>query len=274
MSAPEELLSRQIPEPAHAVRYGAHPEQVADVWVPDSTPEAAVLFLHGGFWRDAYDRRHAAPFTHTLTKHGYVAANVEYRRVGGAGGNPCTFDDIVRVEQNLPELVSEACALPANTPVFLAGHSAGGHLALWSSVRHELPAASAWHRQGPAAFDGILALAAVCDVSKALAEGIGDNAAAELLGGLDNLDEIDPARIGPSAMVTALVHGIRDKRVPVGYSIEAADRLAAAGTPYWLESLPEADHFELIDPETRSWQHVLAALKWLTRAHNGATGQK
>lgn len=263
MTDPATLLTREVPAPAHTLHYGDHPEQLADVWTPESEPDAVVIFLHGGFWRDAYDRRHTAPCTHALAQRGCVAANVEYRRVGGAGGNPATFDDIVRVERVLPAMVRESCAVPGGTPMLLAGHSAGGHLALWSSARDNLDRASTWHRDGPSPFDGILALAGVCDVSKALAEGIGDNAAAYLVGGRDNLAEIDPALLGASRTPTALVHGHQDQRVPFEYSAEAADRLAAAGTPHRLEPLGDAGHYELVDPDTHAWQRVLAALEWL-----------
>ena len=263
MSDPAELLSRTVPAPGHTVRYGTHPQQVADVWLPDSPPVAAVLFLHGGFWRDAYDRQHAVPLAHALAKRGYVAANVEYRRVGGAGGNPRTFDDIARLTDTLPAAVRSSCELPAETPVILAGHSAGGHLALWASARHRLPATSPWQLPDQAALDGILALAGVCDVTAALADGIGENAAAELLGGRDNLDEIDPARLGAGTKPTALVHGKADDRVPFEYSLRARDMLAAAGTPQRLDLLPGTGHFELIDPSSAVWTTVLESLRWL-----------
>lgn len=266
MSTPTELLARTVPAPVHTLRYGSHPQQIADVRLPDSTPTAAVLFLHGGFWRDTYDRSHTAPLTHALTQRGYVAVNVEYRRVGGEGGNPRTFDDIARFTDILPGSVRSSCELPASAPVILAGHSAGGHLALWASARHRLPATSRWYRPDPAPIDGILALAGVCDITRALEDGIGENAAAELLGGRDNLDEIDPARVGAGTVPTALVHGERDDRVPSRYSSTARDRLAAADTPQRLDLLSRVGHFELVDPSTAAWATVREALNWLVRA--------
>lgn len=263
MSDPGELLGRRVPAPARTLRYDTHPQHIADLWLPASAPVAVVLFLHGGFWRDAYDRWHAAPLAHALAQQGYLAANVEYRRVGGAGGNPETLDDVARLTDTLPETVRSACELPAGTPTILAGHSAGGHLALWASARHRLPAASPWYRPEPAGLDGILALAAVCDVTAAVQDGIGENAAADLLGGRDNLDQIDPARIGAGATPTGLVHGESDDRVPFEYSLRARDMFAAAATCHRLDLLPDTGHFELIDPSAAAWTTVLEALSWL-----------
>ena len=54
----------------------------------------------------------------------------------------------------------------------LAGHSAGGHLAMWSGLR-----------AGPDVVRRIVALAPVTDVWYAARAGLDDNAAQELLGG-------------------------------------------------------------------------------------------
>src|SRR5699024_4479600 len=149
-----------------------------------------------------------------------------------------------------------------DTPTILAGHSAGGHLALWASVRHRLPVASPWYRAKPPALDGILALAGVCDVTAALRDGIGNNAVAELLGGHAELDQFDPVRIGAGVTPTAFVLGKGDDRVPYEYSVRARDMLAAAATPQRLDLLPDTGHFDLIDPSTAAWATVLDALSW------------
>ena len=64
--------------------YGPLPEQVADVRLPAATgrPAPLVVVVHGGFWRDEWDRAHAGPQSDGLAAAGYVVATVEYRRVG------------------------------------------------------------------------------------------------------------------------------------------------------------------------------------------------
>lgn len=264
LSDPRDLLARRVPAPGHTLRYGPHPEHVADVWLPDDEPRSLVLFLHGGFWREAHDRHYSDPCAHALARSGHLVANVEYRRVGGAGGNPETFDDIARAVDVLPDQVRSLDGPATELPVVLAGHSAGGHLALWASVRHLLPTSARWHTPDPAGLRGVLVLAGVCSVATALAEGIGENAAAELLADRGDLDLIDPGRIGAAETPTALVHGRLDHRVPVEYSTRHRAALANAGTPTWLEVSDDAGHFEIVDPAADAWSTVLTGLDWLT----------
>src|SRR5262245_45722987 len=120
-------------EPDLTVRYGTDPDQLVDLRLPAGpTDRPLVIFIHGGFWRVAYDRAHVAPLATDLAERGWPTATVEYRRVGQAGGGwPGTLDDIAAAVEALPALVAQAgVPLDASAPI-LAGHSAGGHLALW-----------------------------------------------------------------------------------------------------------------------------------------------
>jgi hypothetical protein len=54
---------QHLPPPDRTLRYGAHPAQVVDCYGPHP-PRLAVL--HGGFWRQAYDRTHLVPFAAAL----------------------------------------------------------------------------------------------------------------------------------------------------------------------------------------------------------------
>src|ERR1700743_2360787 len=81
-----DVLSRPAAPPDDTVRYGPGPEQVASVWRPRRGPLAAapvVMFLHGGFWRAAYDRAHVGPLAVALAGAGFLVCAPEYRRVGG-----------------------------------------------------------------------------------------------------------------------------------------------------------------------------------------------
>src|SRR5688572_24932971 len=98
---PREVLTRPAPAPDLTLRYGDHPDHVIDLRLP--TDGAAgpgrplVVFLHGGFWRAAFDRSHAGPLAADLAGRGYPVAVVEYRRVGQEGGGwPGTLDDVER----------------------------------------------------------------------------------------------------------------------------------------------------------------------------------
>ena len=249
MSDPREVLVRRVPPPDHTVRYGPDPDHVADLRLPADTPAGPlVVFLHGGFWRAEYDRRHVGPLALGLADAGYPVACVEYRRLGQRGGGvPGTFDDILAAVAHVPEAVADRTGDTAGPPI-VAGHSAGGHLALWAGCQAQLEIA------------GVLALAPVADLALAYRLGIGDGAVADLLGGGPD-DE--PARYAyaqprrPDCPAT-IVHGVADDIVP----IEVARGYAArTGVP--MVELSGVEHYAVIDPASAAWPAVLGALRVL-----------
>jgi alpha-beta hydrolase superfamily lysophospholipase len=113
------------------VRYGPHPDQVADLTLPPAGqpgPVPLVLLLHGGFWSAQHDRRPLRPMAQALNAAGYAVANVEYRRVGDGGGWPTTLTDVALACDALPALIERAHPGKVDPDaVVLIGHSAGGH---------------------------------------------------------------------------------------------------------------------------------------------------
>ena len=114
------------------------------------------MLIHGGFWRPAYDRTHLGAMGYALAAAGYMVAVPEYRRAGMAEeGWTGTFSDIALAADQVAGI---ARAHGADTSaVTWAGHSAGGHLALWAAARPGLrraivPAA----RRLPIVFSGIV----------------------------------------------------------------------------------------------------------------------
>src|SRR5205823_14360485 len=104
--------------PAETRRYGGHPDQVVDLRAPESPgPHPLALVLHGGFWRPGFDRSTTDALAVALTRAGWRAANVEYRRLG-PGAHRELLADVRTAARGLDAAVA-------------VGHSAGGHLALW-----------------------------------------------------------------------------------------------------------------------------------------------
>lgn len=248
------VFTRPAAAPDRVMRYGRYPEQVIDVRRTTDDPGAPVIvLLHGGFWQVRYDRLHTRPMADALAALGYVVCTPGYRRVGQPGGGyPGTFDDVAAAVDTVLDYP------PAGGGVVLVGHSAGGHLALWSAMRHRLPATSRWRDVRPR-ITGCVALAPVADLGFAIEVGLGAGACRELLGGrLELLAELDPARLLPYGVgALVLVHGARDKIVPV----EISRRFAAREASSKLVELEGAGHFGLIDPLSSAWPHVLAALR-------------
>ncbi|HEY0775501.1 MAG TPA: hypothetical protein VGD51_15535, partial [Nocardioidaceae bacterium] len=85
------------PLPDAVVRYAAHDDGLIDVHLPAGPRPAdarLLVLVHGGFWKQAYDRKHTRAVAAALAAEGCVVATPEYRRVGGAGGWPTTADDV------------------------------------------------------------------------------------------------------------------------------------------------------------------------------------
>jgi len=273
-----DVLVRSARPPDLTLRYGDDASQVADVHLP--SPEAMrrggidgralfALFLHGGFWRAQYGREHTAPLAEALAQAGFAVCAPEYRRSGQRGGGwPGTFDDVAAAVDRLPALVRAAAdGLIEPDRMVLAGHSAGGHLALWAASRHRLPDGSPWRRPDAVAGCGVVALAAVSDLVACHDLRLGRGAVDALMGGRprrfpDRYAAADPTGLLPIGVPVRLVHGTADDQVPHGLSVEYAARARAAGdltTECTL--LPGAGHFDVIDPLSAAWGTVELAFR-------------
>jgi acetyl esterase/lipase len=260
------VLDRPAPPPDLTLPYGPRPEHVVDLRFPPAAPDRTaplVVLIHGGFWRPAYDRTHLGPMGHALAAAGYTVAVPEYRRAGMAeDGWAGTFGDIALAADQVAG-IARAHGADTST-VTWAGHSAGGHLALWAAARPGLPlsgAGSQWH--GPCPATHVVSLAGCASLRLCAEWNLGGGAVRNLMGG--GPDEVperyavaDPAALPPPPVPVTLVHGTADEQVPAGMS-----RAFHAGR---LVEIPGAGHFDLIDPESRAWPQVMAAL---AGAHSG-----
>jgi acetyl esterase/lipase len=154
--------------------------------------------------------------------------------------------------------------------VVLVGHSAGGHLALWSAARHQLPGDSPWKRATPLRLRGVVALAAVSDLAMAAQLGLGQDATVALMDGRpgtlpDRYGQGDPASLVPSGVPTVLVHGVDDTEVPCVMSRAYATRAREAGDEVELVELPGTGHYDLIDPRSEAWATVSRVIRDMLR---------
>jgi len=241
-----------------------------------------VIFLHGGFWRSAYDRAHVGPLSEALAAAGFAVCAPEYRRTGQPGGGwPGTFDDVAAAVDALPALAAQAsCGVADPGRVVLAGHSAGGHLALWAASRGRLPTGAPWHAAQPGAANpdtgtAVVSLSGVCDLAACYRLGLDGDAAGDLMGGgpeqfPDRYRVADPMSLVPAGAPAWLVHGTADDRVPDSQSRDYADRASAAGGQVRLTVLPGCGHFEVIDPLSAAWSPVLEAFRAAADVTSGA----
>jgi acetyl esterase/lipase len=250
-------MTRAAEPPDAVLRYAGHLDAVVDVFLPvglrrPDRPSPLLLFVHGGFWREEYDRMHVRPLADALRRRGFVVAVPEYRRVGGAGGWPETGDDVEAALAAVPGMLGDVApgyVDPVALPV-LAGHSAGGHLALWAGLR-----------AGSRRVAAIVALAPVTDLVYAARVRMGDGAVQELLGGKprdlpDRYAAADVLSMLPSAVVpVTIIQGDADLQVPAEMNRLVAARHDGPGVRY-LE-LAGVDHFALIDPLSPVFESAL-----------------
>ncbi len=231
--------------PDAVVRYAEHELAIVDLHLPDEPNGTLVVLVHGGFWKEVFDRTHTRDQARDLARRGYLVATPEYRRVRGGGGWPTTGADLENAVVALPDLLT-GLGLTWDRAV-MTGHSAGGHLALWLLSRPL-----------PLAFEVVVGIAPVADLARAQELDLGNDAVGRLLGGAP-VTAADPMTLldhAPGARVE-LIHGTDDEPVPIELSRRFAARHPWAG----LTELPGTGHFEFLDPGTGAWASVVAALQ-------------
>jgi acetyl esterase/lipase len=243
----DSVLSRTATSP-DSVRWGAGRGDVADVrtGAGGGAGRALLVMVHGGFWRPAYDRVHVRPMTQALAAAGWTVAAPEYRRV--PGDPDATTDDLRSALVALPSMLAGA----HDGRVVVLGHSAGGHLALWAAASAPAPG-----------LVGTLALAGVADLAAAEREGLGSGAVEAFLGArAATRPDLDPCLLGSATGRVRLLHGAEDEIVPLRQSEAYAASHAGAA----LEAVPDTGHFAVIDPASRAWPRVIAAIEDLGSA--------
>ena len=258
------------PPPAPPVehRYGPAPAQVCELHRPAGPPRAVAVLVHGGFWRARYDRSLMHPLAADLVARGWAVWNMDYRAVGegvsAGGGWPATFEDVAAAVDLLADVsVEEGPDLPLDR-VAVAGHSAGGQLALWIAGRHRLPAGApgADPRVRPVA---AVAQAGVVALADAARTGVGNGAVVDLLGATPDADPqryalTDPVALVPLGVPVLAVTGEVDESVPARLSASWAAAARAAGDDVTLHVEPGEDHMAHTDPASRVWAVARAFL--------------
>lgn len=247
--------------PARTIGYGSAPDQVGDLRLPAGAgPHPVVTLIHGGFWRAPWQRDLMDGLAVDLANRGLATWNIEYRR--RAGGSQDAHADVAAGIDHLAELAVDF-SLDLDR-MAVAGHSAGGQLALWAAGRKRLPGDSPWASTG---IDPRLAisLAGVVDLEMAARDHLGDNAVEQFFGSPPE-EGFSPADLLPLGVVQLVGHGTADDRVPVGHSRAFVERSRRAGDRVDFFEFEGFDHFALIDETSAAWDTVAVAVaEHLTR---------
>jgi acetyl esterase/lipase len=254
--------------------YGPDRSQRADLHLPAGRgPHPVMVVIHGGSWQARYGRIVMRALIGDLTRRGWAAWNIEYRRVGNGGGWPQTFADVAAAIDHLPELDA-----PLDLDrVSVLGHSAGGHLALWAASRARLaPGMPGRVEAEPRVLlRRAIAQAGVCDLAGAYRRWRGGAVLALMGAGPEEMPDRyaggDPLRLVPADVPVLLVHGTRDETVSVELS-RAYERAArASGAEVELVEIEgqAGRHRAHIDPRGAAWA---AVAQHLEEAHPSGAG--
>lgn len=255
------------------LRYGPAPTGFGDLRIPGGAgPHPVVILVHGGYWRARYGLDLMDGLGDDLARRGVASWNIEYRRLGDPGGGwPGTFRDVAAAAEHLRTITPKHNLDLAR--VVAIGHSAGGHLALWLAARRRVPCGALGDGEwadltGPAALPlaGVVSQAGVADLTEGWRRKLSGDVITELLGGSpESVPEryaiTDPARLLPLGLPQALVHGQRDDDVPIALSRSYAAAAANAGDPAHFRAVLDADHFDIINPDTNAWAIIIGELR-------------
>lgn len=245
-------------------RYGPAESQAGDLHLPKTKNPPVICLLHGGFWRLPYARDQYTPIAEDLARRGYAAWNLEYRRLGEPGGGwPGTLQDVAAGIDHLATLKAQGTELDLNQ-VVTVGHSAGGHLALWSAGARRVLDGEASPRVRVMAAVG---QAPAADMQRIYELNCSNGVAAEFLQGTpaeqpERYRLASPKALLPLGVPQLVVHGTADDTVIVNIGRDYAVAARRAGDRVELVELPEAGHFEHLDPKGEAWAAVVA---WLAR---------
>jgi acetyl esterase/lipase len=261
----EAILTTKPPEADLRVPYGPDPNQFVDLRVPAGKgPHPVVFFIHGGYWRAKYDLTYAGHLCAALVKAGIATWNVEYRRVGNPGGGwPGTFEDVRTAYHlllhghNVQSQDKKGAGKFDLKRVCVAGHSAGGQLALCLAAFEKT-------------VTRVLSLAGVLDLRRGWELHLSNDAVSEFLGGSpeqvpEHYREASPAERPIPQATQKLIHGTADSAVPYEIGKGYADAKKKSGERVELITLDKIGHFEIVDPGSAIWDKVQSTFVLLTR---------
>lgn len=263
----QQISEMPIPPADHKISYGDAPEQYGELRLPEGKGKfPVVVVVHGGCWLSQYNLQYMSHLSEELTRAGYATWNIEFRRIGDAGGGwPGTFEDVAAATDFVRQLAKQYPLDAKNVAVI--GHSAGGHLALWLATRPNLPKSSELYSRKPLKLKGAVSLAGIPDLATySQQQGSCNESVEKLLEGMPQQQqqryaEAAPQQLLPLQVPSRQVQGELDPIVPMSQAENFTRAAQAAGDDAQQINIPDAGHFDLVVPGTPAWQAVLQAVQ-------------
>ncbi len=234
-------------------QYGTDPHQTGDLYIPAQDSKGTVCLFHGGFWKMPYDKSQLDAVAVKLVENDFAVWNIEYRRVGYLQqGYPETFIDAIGAINQLAPLSKKHPRL-ALRPLYIAGHSAGGHLSLWLS-NHKTRLGEHALTIAPDAFIG---LAPVVDLVESYRDIQRRGFITAFLGCTpdengDIYHHTSPIALLPALGKQVIFHGEHDEVLPIGGIDDYARQARQKGTPIEQITITQGTHMDFCDPDSQS----------------------
>ncbi len=243
--------------------YGALPQQFGELRLPRGLgPYPVIALIHGGCWAEFADLTFMSNLATQLAGDGVAVWNIEYRRVHEEGGGwPGTFQDTGAAIDHLRLLAKK---FPIDlTRVVTAGHSAGGHLALWAAGRGRIPASSPIHSKDPLPIASVVSIAGLPDMEAFVDYGrnvCGDRHI-KLFGGTpadvaDRYRHGSPHALLPLAAAQTLIYGAKDRAVPRRLFRDYETVAAHGARKPGVVEVDSAGHFEFFVPGSPEFEVI------------------
>jgi acetyl esterase/lipase len=256
--------------PADArLSYGPDALHFGDLRLPRGTgPHPVAVVLHGGCWVTGFaDLQNTAALSDALREAGVATWNLEYRRADYPGGGwPGTFLDVAAGLDDLRRLAGDfrldlerVCAI---------GHSAGGHLALWSAARPRLPVDSPLWTENPLPIRGVVALGAPGDLRRFIRRAVSvcdGPVVTRLMGGSpeevpERYRQGSPSELLPIGAKQIFVTGAYDWVVPPEEAEAYVSVARERGDCVEHILVPDVGHHEYNVPGSSAWSTVRNAV--------------
>ena len=226
-------------------QYGPAEPQVVEYQLAENAL-GSIIFIHGGCWLNVFGVDHVRGVAGELANRGWNSYAVEYRRVGDQDATwPAPIADVnAAITQILTTHKNQGTS---KGPVWLVGHSAGGHLALLAgaSFQQELT--------------GVIGLAPITDLTKYAA---GTNSCEQVTPKLVPTKESAPEFYQQWSPVNRTVHSNTHQFVGgADFLVSQTQHVDA-----WPKQVfPQAGHFDFLNIHSPAFEQWVALINASTQ---------
>lgn len=270
----EEVLLQPVATSGKKLAYGPLPQQFGDLRIPASAGKhPIVMLIHGGCWLADYDLSYMEALSDALTAQGYATWNIEFRRIGEAGGGwPGTFDD---VREALGFLIGVAPEYSLDlSKIVVLGHSSGGQLALWLAADNAHHSAMTQADNNLARIHTAVSLAGITDLRsyRKGPPGSCHSAVDDLLDGdpdrrATRYANASPLERLPIGTRQILLQGTKDPVVTMESAVQYSNAARKAGDDVKLIKL-NGGHFDVVMARGPAFRALTKAIQESLASHS------